>query len=332
MTLVEQGDPSVQIVRQALPQMSRHGIPITPSNYAVWFTYLKGGDGSLKEEMDAALEGDGPTVAQVEDFYRRYVDTGDAQALERLREGLRGLLSSFGDTLSGAGAEMSDYAESLSELSTKLAEDVPARELAEVVDALSRRTAEVVRDMTSLRAEVEQAVQDVDALAPAAAPATGGAGQSREAFEAAFAAIAEGALERDTHRPCLVLLELDASADVAAEHGEAALTALADRVSHVLAETLTEDDVLARLDTTRFGVLLNDVRASAATEIAESLRAAVAGATTEWAGAAAPLRTTLSGGAAFLREGEGLDELTERADSVLFLSAESGGNCITIDH
>ena len=39
----------------------------------------------------------------------------------------------------------------------------------------------------------------------------------------------------------------------------------------------------------------------------------------------------ISGGAAFLREDEMLDDLVERADTVLFLSLEAGGDRVTFD-
>ena len=33
-------DRTVNIVRNAIPRMSKFRIPITPSNYAVWYEYL----------------------------------------------------------------------------------------------------------------------------------------------------------------------------------------------------------------------------------------------------------------------------------------------------
>lgn len=335
MRLVEQGDSSIQIVRQALPQMSRHGIPITPPNYAVWFEYLRAGDGELKHEMDAALATGNVSVDVIEDLYRRYVDTGDDAALVRVREGLRGFLATFRESLAGAGESLSGYADSLSDLSGRLHGDVPAQDLAGIVDALSERTAAVVSDMTELRSQVEQVFEEVGAMtAGVEAPGTPASGtlagiRSRDSFADAFRVLAADALERDTHRPCLLLLELDDVEAFAQAHGAADVEALIAAFAQVLADSLQPEDIVGRFGEKQFAVLLNDVRASAAASITEGLRAAVAAL--EVPLAAGPARVTLSGGAAFLREGEVLEELVERADTVLFLSLEAGGDRITFD-
>ncbi|MCB1727577.1 MAG: GGDEF domain-containing protein, partial [Gammaproteobacteria bacterium] len=51
-------DRTVDIVRSAIPRMSELKIPITPSNYAVWYEYLSDSNEALRLEMDALLSRD----------------------------------------------------------------------------------------------------------------------------------------------------------------------------------------------------------------------------------------------------------------------------------
>jgi hypothetical protein len=46
-------EETVSIVRNAIPKMSEHKIPMTPANYAVWFAYLTESDPELRNEMNA---------------------------------------------------------------------------------------------------------------------------------------------------------------------------------------------------------------------------------------------------------------------------------------
>lgn len=43
-------------IRLALPLMSEHNIPITPSNYSVLYKYVSGTNGELSRTIDAMLE------------------------------------------------------------------------------------------------------------------------------------------------------------------------------------------------------------------------------------------------------------------------------------
>jgi len=68
-------DQTVNIVRNAIPRMSELKIPITPSNYAVWFEYLSESNPALRAEMDALLGRAEPiTDDEMQDLYTRYLE------------------------------------------------------------------------------------------------------------------------------------------------------------------------------------------------------------------------------------------------------------------
>mgnify|MGYP001818003489 FL=1 len=68
-------DQSVHIVRNAIPRMSELRIPITPSNYAVWYEYLTDSNKDLRREMDALLGREQPiTNSEMQALYERYLE------------------------------------------------------------------------------------------------------------------------------------------------------------------------------------------------------------------------------------------------------------------
>ena len=47
-------DPAAY-VRLALPLMAKYKVPITPSNYAVWYSYVSGENRELRSEIDGII-------------------------------------------------------------------------------------------------------------------------------------------------------------------------------------------------------------------------------------------------------------------------------------
>lgn len=334
----EQSETCVDIVRKALPQMSRLGIPITPSNYAVWFEYLGAQNHELKGELDFALKRGRLTTSVIEDLYNRYIDVGDTELLGKMREGIRHLVASFREKLAHASGEFSTYGSALDDFAAQLAQDVPVEELARFVENLAQKTQFIVAQNAEMQAGIESASGDVEALhrqiearrnEAVTDPITGL--NTRRAFAEQANAIAEKALSDDTHGPCLLIIDIDHFGQVIAEHGEQPAGQLLRTLADTLRRNLKGRDLIAHFGGNAFAILLSDVPATATAGVAEQLRAAVEDAELHIDNVAAPVKLTVSIGLARLRVDESIDDLIERADSVLFLAKEAGRNRVTID-
>lgn len=343
MLLVEKADASVEIVRKALPQMSRLGIPITPTNYAVWFEYMRADNRELHGELHAALSNDAVTPSLINDLYERYLRAGaDQRALgAQMREGLNAVISAFRETVSSASAELGSYGAALEDFCQHITGDCGGQELTEYLAELAAHTRQLAQQNEILRAGLGAAAAEAVTLqqeitgettpAVAAAPVmtdsvTGL--MTRAAAAARFAEVAMDAFENDTHGPCLMLLDVDEFTGLHERHGAEAELSVLRGVSSTLGANLQESDLLARFDKGLFAVVLIGVPATDAPRVAETLRTAVAG---QQYGDSGEIRVTLSIGLAWLRKDETLDDLIERADAVLFLSQEGGQNRVTVD-
>ena len=48
-------EESAELLRMTLPLMARHKIPVTPVNYAVWYSYVSRNNGALNAEIDRLI-------------------------------------------------------------------------------------------------------------------------------------------------------------------------------------------------------------------------------------------------------------------------------------
>ncbi len=338
MQLVHKGDNSVAIVRKALPEMSRHGIPITPANYAVWFEYLRADNVQLTGEMDEALKHGRITTAVIEDLYRRYIDTGDRAPPGTMRDGLRALIDAFREQLKHATGELSGYNAALETFMGQLTHEVPAGDLARFVGELADQTRYIARHNADLQRGLEQTSENVGALQAQLdgepEPRFSDAQiklATRESFSEVLRQAGQRALDDDTHGPCLLLIDIDHFGTVVETCGAAAAARVLDTVAATLQANIREQDTIAHFEGNLFAVLLTDLAVSAAPAVAELLRKAVAAAPIDPGQDLQPLAVTVSIGMAWLRQDESLDDLLERADTVLFLAKEGGRNRVTVD-
>ncbi len=128
-----------------------------------------------------------------------------------------------------------------------------------------------------------------------------------------------GRLMTEGRGGALLMADVDRFKDLNDALGHAVGDAALRRIAKALTAGLRPGDLLARYGGEEFAVLVSDVDAAAAADVAERLRQQVG----ERAGNDAPA-CTLSVGVAALRLGESFDALVTRADAALFRAKQSG--------
>ena len=91
----EYHDQAAEYMRLALPMMKKHGIAMTPANYAVWYEYVAGNNEALKHAVDASVDdNERLTEKQSSELYQKFFDREkDQTALLEMRQDLRRLLT-----------------------------------------------------------------------------------------------------------------------------------------------------------------------------------------------------------------------------------------------
>ena len=184
---------SAELLRQALPWMSRQQAALHPVSYAVWFDYVAQTNPPLRAAVDEHLARDGALdEIATQALFKRHVADVDPEAAQRVVDQMQRVLGGIGDSAGAAGAHAARYAASLAQLAVALvqgdtvrgigggdssgvARNGPApRMLADVVaeviadtgtmrsqiGGLQQRLADSRREIDRLRDEVRRARED----------------------------------------------------------------------------------------------------------------------------------------------------------------------------
>jgi len=182
---------STELLRLALPWMSRQRAGLHPVSYAVWFDYVAQTNPPLRAAIDEQLAREGALDEfATQALFTRHVADVDPDTAQRVVDHMQRVLGGIGESAGATGAHAARYAATLAQLAAALARgdtargiedpsgiarNVPApRQLADVVaeviadtgtmrsqiGGLQQRLADSRREIERLRDEVRRARED----------------------------------------------------------------------------------------------------------------------------------------------------------------------------
>lgn len=343
---------SAELLRQALPWMSRQTAALHPVSYAVWFDYVAQTNPPLRAAVDEHLAREGPLdECATYALFKRHVADVDPDTARRVVDGLQRMLGGIGDLVGATGAHAARFGASLAQLAGALergdtgvgmpgsgvARNGPApRQLADVVaeviadtgtmrsqlGGLQQRLSDSRREIERLRDEVRRARDEVrrDALTGLA---------NRRAFDQALAdclsALGDAAAPAPAERgPWLLMSDIDHFGRINEAYGQAFADQVLKAVAEALRALVPGGGTLARLDGEAFGLLLPELDADAARALAETLHRRIGGARIRRPGLDEAERVTLSVALAPWRAGETAQAFAARADAALRRAKDEG--------
>ena len=155
---------SAELLRLALPWMSRQQAGLHPVSYAVWFDYVAQTNPPLRAAIDEHLARAGALDEfATQALFARHVADVDHETAQRVVDHMQRMLGGIGESAGAAGAHAARYAATLAQLAAALArgdtargiDDSPGvarngpapRQLADVV-------AEVIADTGTMRSQI----------------------------------------------------------------------------------------------------------------------------------------------------------------------------------
>ncbi|WP_144289955.1 GGDEF domain-containing protein [Ideonella sp. A 288] len=325
---------SAELLRQALPMMSRQSAALNPISYAVWYTYLREAESPLRQAVDAHLQQHGTLdEAATESLYRRFIDDADPAAAQHMVDGAQRLLAGMFDSATLASNETARYGQTLSRVSQALDGEALAsldevREhttlMQATVQRLQQRLEESQREIGSLREEVRRTRTESlqDSLTGLA---------NRRAFDQRLAAcLAAMAADPDAPPPILVVADIDHFKRINDNYGHAFGDQILKAVAQVLRTVAPDSGLSARIGGEEFALLLPATPLEASVGLAERVRTAIAGSRIRRKGHEDPIeRVTVSLGVTAYRAGESAVQFVDRADQALYASKSGGRDRVT---
>lgn len=338
---------STELLRQALPLMSRQAAALHPTSYALWYAYAAQRPVALRAEVDHHLARHGALdEAATEALFRRHLaQAADSAALastQRLTDGMSQLLVGMSDSAAQASDQTHHFGQTLQRMAAELGVDSgratePAtldtlrhhtEQMRQAMAALQQRLADSQREIDTLRAEVQRARHESlqDALTGLA---------NRRAFDQQAAAALAAALSAPVDaQPALLMIDIDHFKRINDRYGHPFGDQVLKGLAQVLRTLVPAGALAARVGGEEFAVLLPGATAATATALAERLRQAIAHSRIRRKGpdgAATPgEHITVSVGVAPGAPGDNVDQLVDRADRALYASKAGGRDRVTV--
>ncbi|MBR9982270.1 MAG: GGDEF domain-containing protein, partial [Desulfatitalea sp.] len=254
-------------------------MPITPQNFAVWYSYAAGENSELQKSLDTMIAHGGPFNNEVnETLYLKFGFGREAQEIKKLREALLQVLLSILHEISAIAGETAHYESFLSDSVGLLTKDVAVEDIKGIVEQIIAETKAIVAfgkaaqqkidtitgELTVLRENFEHARSEalMDFLTGIA---------NRKAFDETFdqmVAEAEGCPQG----LCLLIIDIDHFKNFNDIHGHVVGDEVLRFTAQKLKSQVRGSDFVARIGGEEFAILLPATALEGARAVAENIR------------------------------------------------------------
>jgi diguanylate cyclase len=331
---------SAEFLRMALPLMSRHGIPVTPINYAVLYEYVSGANHDLVQKLDELFLRNKPIDNnQMRKLHDEFIDVRhEYNRLEAAQKRFSSLHTNFSLAIEQACENTSEFSSALDECKHQIeVEDSSPQLVDSLLKQLSSSTQKVLQKNQDLLSDLSVARTEIDDLKKQLMDAkrqnvtdmmTNLA--NRKAFFDHMNAQLELNKQRFTPS-CLLMIDIDHFKNINDSFGHLFGDKVIKTVAEVLRRVTKGKDMAARFGGEEFIVHLPETSLEGAKAVAESIRRTI-----ESASIINPLsnkvvsKVTVSLGIAEVGPNAENDEVIARADKALYVAKNSGRNRVCI--
>jgi len=334
----EYQDQAAEYMRLALPLMRKHGIAMTPANYAVWYEYVSGQNVALQDAVDDHLdENNQLTDQQSRELYQRFFDREkDQSALLEMRQDLKRVLAEVLSYVATGEEASKKTSTNLSSIINKIHPDISRDELHNITEEILTETRLVMSSsdllserLNSTMSQIEDLKKDLDAAKREAKTDTLTKLANRHSFDKILLQATSDA-DANGLEICMIFSDLDLFKNINDKHGHM----VGDQVLKVIANTLKGAvkgrDLVARYGGEEFAIILLNTSLGNAKKIAENVRAEIAAKRIQRRDSREPLgKITMSFGVARYFPSEGPESFLQRADRALYMSKRKGRNAVS---
>lgn len=327
-------DQKNEVLRLALPLMTKHGVPVTPENYCLWYEYVLGENTKLCNRMDELIAQDMDfTESLNQELYEHHVSRCNTEKIESIRGNLQSIIKDVSTSLVSADTRAGHFTTRLGSLDSSLHGKRSLDEIQQLLKTMLGETAQMQQMITTLKQHILSKSEEVIALQKELEqerirskidPMT------RLANRSAFFAAVRDALDDGGSGPgrlCMLMLDIDAFRDINDRHGHL----VGDRVIKFVAESIRRSikgkDTAARYSGEKFAVLLPDTPFDGAKHLGQNIMNIVANAKLMRADTKQPLgRITISTGLAVYKTSESTMDFVNRANQAMVHAKKKGPN------
>lgn len=328
---------SVDILRLVIPQISKHKLAASPTNYAIWYEYYRSKNLQLKQAINEYLEqGKKITNELLESFFDTYISDLEAETLKQVQNEIIDLISSISETTKATDSSALDYHQSLQKHVEKMGNSSANQDPSDIVSKLINETQNMQLSIQTMRKQMDDNQLQIDELRDKLDSATAETLRdiltglaNRKGFSKAFEEAIEQSQETNSSTSML-MVDIDHFKKVNDTYGHL----IGDQVIKFISDTLTTQtkgqDTASRFGGEEFAVLLPNTALKNAQIVAESIRIKIENAQLRRANNQEPIgKVTISIGITDYQLNETIESFIDRADTALYQSKKNGRNQVT---
>jgi len=328
MKFTEDAQLSAQYLRKAIPLMVERRIPLTPYNYALWYTHVKNQNSELSEKLLEAFPKKGDYSGEKSEslfydfFVKKYLSQNPAA-----QNALVGLLSHLFGAVNKIEHGTREYSENLQLAASTLDAANSQDEIQQVLAKVLEDTAAVASASRTFQSELDQARAEIEILREELKSTQQQALideltqiANRRSFDQAM----RKSLDGKAQATCLILLDLDHFKKCNDTYGHVMGDKVLERMGQILAAFEQGGVMPARYGGEEFAIVFEGPQ-SRALELAEMIRQKVAAVRITQKDSGKVIDAiTVSIGIAEALEDESPKSLKIRADEALYTAKANG--------
>jgi diguanylate cyclase len=326
---------SAEILRLALPNISKHGGSFTPTSYAVWYEHLTGANSGLSNDLTQRLQqSESLDEKVISELYAEHILSRDVQSARLLQTSLEAVAQQIEQAATTSSTSTAQYARALETSQAELQSLTDPQTLGSVLQKLIALTRDAHESVGELRAELKARQQELRSVRDRLGaletevvkdPLTGLL--NRRGFDKALEQLKTDGFALTS--ACVLMLDLDHFKRINDSYGHLFGDQVLGAAAKLLNGVIKGRDIAARFGGEEFVVLLPDTPESGGIALAEQFRDIFSRAKIR-RGDKIIDKLTVSVGVAVPCQGEPLDATMERADAALYRAKNEGRNCVRV--
>ncbi|OOF23584.1 GGDEF domain-containing protein [Salinivibrio proteolyticus] len=280
----DQFQQSTGFLKKAVPLMMKYKVPTTPTNYALWYTYVADTDPQLNADVDDTLTHHGTcSPLQSDMLYQKHVADKHSQDMSALKQSLESMMTemshSMSDTLQDTDAFQSVLDRTFEQLARVEDEGLSIDETIAVVRNVVKDSQSLTQSTRYFKHQLSDAQQEISQLKQTLAEMTEQATHdgltgllNRRAFDRELAAYIDSNL---TPPFCLAMIDLDHFKKLNDTYGHVIGDTVLKQVAKRLSDYCRDGIQAFRYGGEEFALLIPQKRLNGAKRIAETIRTAI---------------------------------------------------------